>query len=95
MVPAIICCQSWYPVSMGGSPGKALQAVCIIQIHPHISLAAGHVGLLRLASPLHAAEQCEGQNLTGNDSLLIKVIGTHTPENMEKVIKHIQQHFRA
>ena len=56
------------------SPGKVLQAIHIIQIHPCISLAMGLVTLLWFASLFCAVEQCEGQNLIGNDSLPIEVI---------------------
>ena len=76
-------------------PGEVLQAIHIIQIHPCSSLAMGVVVLLRLAPPLCTVEQCEGQNLIGNNSLPIEVISTYTPEDVEKFVECIQQHSRA
>ena len=76
-------------------PGEALQAIHIVQIHPHSSLAMGVMALLRFAPLLRTVEKHEGQNLVDNDSLPIKVISAYTPEDMEKFIKCVQQHFRV
>ena len=71
------------------SPGKALQAIHIIQIHFCVNLTMCLVALLGFVVPFRDAEQCKGEDLIGNDSLPIKIIGAHALENMEEFIQGV------
>ena len=68
------------------SPGKVVQAIHIIQIHSWVSITTCLVVLLGFAMLLHAVEQFKGEDLIGNNSLPIEIIGAHDLENMEEFI---------
>ena len=72
-----------------------LQIIHIRQVHQGIRITEAVAVLLGTAVPLHAVEQCQGQNLKSNDTLPVEIIGPHAPEDVEHLIHGIEHHARA